>query len=184
MYNCAMWLRVQEDKTFPTWRWFQLWLKNTPELHTIKTKPITSHQVDIHTEKSLCDWFEKEYRPVLEYTQIQTGKYIHNIDEKGARLACPAGEDVVVPIGIKEMYVGVPENQLSLTIVESVSADGKAIPPLVIVPSSAIVVTWFHKSITGHEVITVSPTGYTNKGICITWLDYFIKYNNCGLDQP
>jgi hypothetical protein len=43
MYNCAMWLRVQEDKAVPTWRWFQLWLKNTPELHTIKTKPIASH---------------------------------------------------------------------------------------------------------------------------------------------
>src|SRR5204863_6141394 len=23
MYNCAMWLRTQEGKTAPTWRWFQ-----------------------------------------------------------------------------------------------------------------------------------------------------------------
>jgi hypothetical protein len=43
MYNCAMWLRVQKHKTIPSWRWFQLWLKNTPELHTIKTKPIASY---------------------------------------------------------------------------------------------------------------------------------------------
>ena len=50
LYNCAMWLRVQEKKSVLTWRWFQTWLKNTPELYTIKTKPISSHCVDIHTK--------------------------------------------------------------------------------------------------------------------------------------
>ena len=184
MYNCAMWLRVQEHKSIPSWRWFQLWLKNTPELHTIKTKPIASHCVDIHTEKDLRDWFMAEYKPAIEYTNIQTGKYIHNMDEKGARIACPAGEEVVVPTGIKEIYVGVPENRLSLTIIESISADRKAIPPVVIVPGVTIMVSWFHENMTGHEVITVSPSGYTNEGICITWLDHFIKHNNCGPDKP
>ena len=90
------------------------------------------------------------------------------MDEKGARIACPTREEIVVPIGITEMYVGVPENRLSLTIVECISADGKAIPPVVIIPGSTIMVTWFHKNMTGYEVITVSPTGYTNKGICMT----------------
>ena len=91
MYNCAMWLRTQEKKPIPSWRWFQLWLKNTPELHTIKMKPIASHRVDIHTQDQLQEWFEKEYRPALEFTGITKGKYIHNMDEKGARIACPLG---------------------------------------------------------------------------------------------
>ena len=60
------------------------------------------------------------------------------MDEKGCRIACPIGEEVVVPVGIKEMYVGVPKNRLSLTVVESISADGKSIPPLVIVPRRMI----------------------------------------------
>ena len=110
MYNCAMWLRVQEHKTVPTWRWFQQWLKATPELYTIKTKPITSHRVDMYTKENLRDWFKKEYRQALEFTGIKSGKYIYNIDEKGARIVCPVGEEVVVPIGIKEMYIGVLEN--------------------------------------------------------------------------
>ena len=66
------------------------------------------------------------------------------------------------------MYVGVPENCLSITIVESISADGKAIPPLVIIPSVTIMVSWFHENMIGLEVITVSPTRYTNEGIYIT----------------
>ena len=86
------------------------------------------------------------------------------MDEKGARIAVPAGEEVVVPIGIKEMYVGVPENRLSLTIVESISADGKAIPPLIIIPGVLIMETLFHENMTGYELVTVSPTGYTNEG--------------------
>jgi hypothetical protein len=63
------------------------------------------------------------------------------MDEKGAWIACPIGEEVVVLIGIKEMYVRVPKNRLSITIVKSISTDGKAIPPLVIIPSATIMVS-------------------------------------------
>jgi hypothetical protein len=105
------------------------------------------------------------------------------MDKKGARVYIPIGEEVVVPIGIKEIYTGIPENRISLTIIESISADGKAIPPVVIVPGVIIMVSWFHENMTGHEVIIVSPTRYTNKGICMVWLDYFIKYNNYGPNQ-
>jgi hypothetical protein len=66
------------------------------------------------------------------------------------------------------MYVRVPENRLSLTVIESISADGKSIPPLVIVPSKNIIVSWFHKNITGKEIIAVSLSGYTNEKICLT----------------
>jgi len=89
------------------------------------------------------------------------------MDEKGARVCIPAREEVVVPIGIREMYTRIPENRISLTIIESISADGKAIPPVVIIPGVMIIVSWFHENMTGHEVIIVSPTGYTNEGIYI-----------------
>jgi hypothetical protein len=74
---------------------------------------------------------------------------------------------VIVPIGIKEIYVRVPKNRLFVTVVKSISADGKAIPPLVIVLNKNIIVSWFSENITKAEVVTVSPLGYTNKRICI-----------------
>jgi hypothetical protein len=55
------------------------------------------------------------------------------MDEKGARLGCPAREYVIVPIYIKEMYTRVPENRKSLTVIESIAADGTAISLVVIV---------------------------------------------------
>ena len=167
MYNYAIWLRTQEGKSAPTWRWFQDWLKNTPELHTIKTKPITSYRVDMHSKQSLRDWFEKEYRPALEFTDIRTGRFIYNMDEKGARIAVPAGEEIIVLIRIKEIYVGVPENRLSLTVMESISANGTLIPPLIIMPSILIMESWFHENITGYKLVTVSLTGYINENIYI-----------------
>jgi hypothetical protein len=105
------------------------------------------------------------------------------MDEKGIRICIPVGEEVVVSIGIKEMYTGIPENHISLIIIKYISADGKAIPPVVIIPGVIIMVSWFYENITGYKVITVSPTGYTNEGICIVWLDHFIKYNNCSPDK-
>jgi hypothetical protein len=183
IYNCIMWIRTEDNKTALSWKWFSQWLKSTSELHMIKTKPIASHRIDLYTEQSLCDWFETEYRPVLEETGICYRDRIHNMDEKGIRICIPTGEEVVVPIGIKEIYTGIPENHMSLTIIEYISADGKAIPLVVIVPGIIIMVSWFYKNITGYEVITVSPIGYMNEGIYMVWLDYFIKYNNCGPDK-
>ena len=48
-------------------------------------------------------------------------------------------KEVVVLTRIKEIYIGVPENQLSLTVVESIPVDRKSILPLVIVPRGIII---------------------------------------------
>jgi len=53
LYNCAIFFRVKAGKAPPSWRWFQKWLQTTKELYTIKTKPIASHRVDMHTEEDL-----------------------------------------------------------------------------------------------------------------------------------
>jgi hypothetical protein len=54
-----------------------------------------------------------------------------------------------------------------LTVIESISADKKAISFVVIVPRKNIIVNWFTENITGHKRITVFNFDYTNKGICI-----------------
>jgi hypothetical protein len=103
----------------------------------------------------------------LEETGIYYRDRIYNIDEKGIRICIPIGEEIVVPIGIKEIYIGIPENHMSLIIIEYISIDSKAISPVVIVSGIIIMVSWFYENITGYKVITVSPIGYTNKGICM-----------------
>jgi hypothetical protein len=63
------------------------------------------------------------------------------MDEKGARICIPIGEEVVVLIGIKEMYIGIPKNYMSLTIIKCISIDSKVIPLVVIVLRVIIIVS-------------------------------------------
>ena len=76
----------------------------------------------------------------MEFTGIKNRKYIYNMDKKGAWIAWPVGEEVVVPISIKEMCVGIPENCLSLMIIKCISIDGRVIPLIVIIPGALIMV--------------------------------------------
>ena len=108
-------------------------------MHTIKTKPIASHRVNIYTKQSLRDWFKNKYRLALEFISVYYRNRIYNINKKGARIACPAKEEVVVPIGIKEIYVKILENRLSIIIIKCIFANGKSISLLVIVLSVIII---------------------------------------------
>ena len=89
------------------------------------------------------------------------------MNKKGARVCIPAGEEVIVLIGIKEIYTGIPENHLSVIIIEYISADRNTIPPVIIIPSVRIIASWFNNNITRHKLITVSESGYINKSIYI-----------------
>jgi hypothetical protein len=89
------------------------------------------------------------------------------MNKKGARIYMPAGEEVVVPIRIKEIYTGIPENYISLIIIEYIFANSKAIPLVIIIPGIIIMVSWFYKNITSYKVIIISLIGYINKGIYI-----------------
>src|SRR5205807_9647540 len=69
----------------------------------------------------------------------------------------------------------------SLTILETICADGSLPPPPVIIcPGEKIMESWIDEDLNRMEVIAVSPTGYTNEKIALTWLDHFIKHVGAG----
>jgi hypothetical protein len=106
----------------------------------IKTKPIISHRINIHTKKTLYNWFEKEYRPALKFTGVKYKKYIYNINKKGCRITYLANKEVIVLVKIKKMYIRIPKNRMSLTVIKSISADKKAIFFIIIVFKKNIIV--------------------------------------------
>jgi hypothetical protein len=99
------------------------------------------------------EWFDK-YKATLVKYSIRKGKNIHNIDESGVRVGCPKGEEVIIPIEIKEMYTSLLENRKSITIIEVISADGREPPPpFVIYLGKRIIESWIHNNLKGGEVI-------------------------------
>jgi len=119
-------------------------------------------------------WF-KRYRDTLQEYKITKAKNILNMDESGARIGCPKGEDIIVPSDVKEHYSASPENRKSVTIIETISADGKKpIPPFIIVPGIKIMENWITVELVGEERVACTPTGYTNNDLGLQYLDHLI----------
>jgi hypothetical protein len=78
-----------------------------------------------------------------------------------------AGEEVIVLIGIKEIYTGILENRLSIIVIKSISVDGASIPLVIIVPGRMIITSWFNRNIIGNKLVIISDSGYTNESICL-----------------
>ena len=71
----------------------------------------------------------------------------------------------------KEIHTASPENRKSITIIETISADGKQpIPPAIICPGYRFIESWFHENLQGDELLMLSPTGYTNESLALDWL--------------
>jgi hypothetical protein len=76
-------------------------------------------------------------------------------------------KNIIILIRIKEIYVKVPKNRLSVIVIENISVNGKAILSLVIMLSKNIIMSWFSEQITRAEVILVLLSGYINKKMCV-----------------
>ncbi|RPA96088.1 hypothetical protein L873DRAFT_1791846 [Choiromyces venosus 120613-1] len=132
LYATICHLHQQEKKNPPSLRWFQLWIKKNPHLHSIKIKPIAQARITTHSEEDVKDFFVEYQNTLLKYG-IKRAKYIFNMDESGVRIGCPTGEIIIIPTQVKELYTASPENRKSLTIIETICADGREPPPSVII---------------------------------------------------
>jgi hypothetical protein len=83
---------------------------------------------------------------------------------------------VIVPCGVTELYTASPENRTSITIIEAVSAIGKATPPVLIIPGKVHMDSWYHESLHGTELILLSETGFINDTLAMEWLEHFILH--------
>jgi len=91
-----------------------------------------------------------------------------NIDESGARVGCPREEHVIVLAEVIELYIASPENRKSITVVETIIADGrKPLPPFIIAPKKQIMDNWINEKFIGKERIAATLTGYTNNEVAL-----------------
>jgi len=57
------------------------------------------------------------------------------MDESRARIRCPGGEDVMVPVNVKELYMASPENRKSIIVIKTIIIDGREpLSPFIITP--------------------------------------------------
>jgi hypothetical protein len=127
----------------PSQSWLTRFIKNElQEFHFITTKPIAQQRTKAQDEPTVERWFE-EYHEFLLNHSIEPHS-IWNMDETGFRIGIPGGERVIVPRVAKELYTPSPENRTSITIIETVSAIGGVIQPVLIIPGKIHMDSWYH----------------------------------------
>lgn len=153
-----------------------MWLKANSTFHTLKTKFIEQARLESHSKNEVKDWFWKYQAAILKY-KITKGKNLLNIDKSSVRVGCPVGEKVIVPVEVTDLYASSLETWKSVTIFETIYADGWT-PPLlfVICLGIKIIDIKIHDWLAGEETITMSLTGYTNNKVIMDYLDHLIKH--------
>ena len=166
----------------PSESWVTKFIKHDlKEFHTITTKPISRQRTTAHDKSVVIDWF-KQYTQYIHKHSIQPS-HIWNMDETGFRVGIPGGEQVLVPVGVHELYTPSPENRSSVTVVEAVSATGEVIPPVLIIQGKTHMESWYHENLAGTERIMLSDSGYINEDLAMEWLQHFIYHTNSSKDS-
>jgi hypothetical protein len=92
------------EKEPPSWRWFQIFMKNHPELfRTLKTKPIARVRVSAADVEEVKEWFHG-FRAFCESLGIKA-RDVLNFDEAGFRVGVAPGEEIIVPAYVHEVSI-------------------------------------------------------------------------------
>ena len=122
-------LRAQEHppKPPPSDSWLTKFLKKSQALHTIRQKLHERTRFESHDIDTVERWFVG-LRELMDEKKIKKASHIWNFDESGVMVGNPTGEQVIVPIDIKEVHGPSPANRKSVTMIEAICADGRTPP--------------------------------------------------------
>ncbi|RFU30219.1 hypothetical protein B7463_g6116, partial [Scytalidium lignicola] len=184
VFKAICFVQKQHGKPSPSFNWFGKWWKKQLGLHKIKTKPIARNRITAQDHEDVKEWFHN-YKITLKKYNIQR-QDLYNFDESGFRIGCPKGVEVLVPIEVTELYSLSPENRRSVTLIETISANGKApIPPVIIVQGKYHMNSWYEGgNLDGSELIHLSENGYTTDHIGLRFLHHFIQHTKASSDKP
>jgi hypothetical protein len=175
IFSTVCQLRSKHLQPLPSPSWLTKYIKNElQEYHFITTKPIALQRTRAQDEPTITKWFKEHLEFVQEYN-IEP-ESIWNMDETGFRIGIPGGEKVMVPRAVNALYTPSPENRTSITILETVSAVGKVIAPVLVIPGKIHMDSWYHTNLEGTELVMLSDTGFSNTQLALWWLEHFAEH--------
>ncbi|PQM43470.1 hypothetical protein VC83_09597 [Pseudogymnoascus destructans] len=164
---------LRPDRTIPSQRWLQRFLKAHPEFHSIHTKTLNTHRKQAQ-KKEVFEEFFLTYNALITKHNIKPYN-LWNVDETGYMIGCYKSTAVIVPIGVKQWTVDNPENRLSVTVIEGVNASGTAIAEAIIIPGKLHMDSWYNDNLEPNALVIVNESGYSNDDIAIQYLMHFIQ---------
>jgi hypothetical protein len=158
--------------------WAKRFVQRHPDLHLIKLKFLDQSRKMMHKKELLAEWFE--LFQILRDEGIEDCD-IWNMDETGFRVGVISRSSMVCTRkAVKNVYLANPNDRELVTSVECISATGRVIPPLAILPAK-VFLPWYHPNQLPDEYQTAhSASGYNNSELAMEWLKHFEKHTRRG----
>ncbi|KAJ6020072.1 hypothetical protein N7499_003031 [Penicillium canescens] len=153
--------------------WLKRFLKRNPEYYVRRRKALDVER-SAALDKSVVErWFQDYKQVVTEHGICQQD--IYNFDETGFQIGVGRDQFIITRHPKKKLFNGSITNRESVTVLEAVSADGFACPPLIILSAKQALARWFD-AIKEDEHLAVTDTGYINDTLAFQWIQLFHKW--------
>lgn len=182
-------LRMDNPEASPVSKnWPRRWSQSHPEFNVVKEKSMDQEQTEAMNVYSIRRWFSKIQTTMNQYNICPEDFW--NMDEMRLRIGVGRDQWVAVPPGNQYLsrfspIIGDHGDREQCTVIESGSAAGKAIPPLVIIKGGVVSERWFAEvpPELNNVLVGTSDSGGSNDSLFWRWLrhwEHFTSINRRG----
>ncbi|KAJ5746818.1 hypothetical protein N7520_012000 [Penicillium odoratum] len=122
-------------------RWLKRWLKRYPKYKIRRRKSLDRERLKAEDRDRTLKWFEGYENAVSSYG-IQR-EDLYNFNESGFQMGIGQDQWIVTREPRRKIVSGTDTNREYVTVVEAISSDGFAIPPLIILTAKRLSHQWF-----------------------------------------
>lgn len=150
-------------------RWVQNFLSRNPEIKTKRQFKIDSARVSGATVDIISQWFPKLDLPAIKHIKP---KNRYNMDEAGIMEGQGLNGLVLGSAEYRIIQKKEPGSRNWTSLIECVSAVGKALDPLIIYKGKSVQQQWFPVDLTPYKDwnFTATDNGWTTNATCLEWL--------------
>jgi hypothetical protein len=155
-------------------RWTKRFLDRHPEYFIRKQSTMDIDRKNAHDPEAFRKWFA-EFKKICDQYGIQP-RDIYNFDETGFRIGIGKDQWIITRDPDRQAYLGSSTNRELVTVCETISADGDALPPMIILSGILHQEKWYTK-LPDNYLVGVSETGYSNDELSMDWLKHFDRFS-------
>ena len=157
--------------------WVNRFFKRLPDGYKqMKKRPMDPKRLHAEDIAAIMTWYDR-LGILMHQFQIQPSD-IYNLNEIGFLEGQGRPETVITRFSEKNESLGSSFSCSSVTVMESVSADGSVHPPCIILKGKGFLEDWFtHSEMPETWLIATSQTGYTSDDLAFKWLHHFDEYS-------
>jgi hypothetical protein len=162
-------LRMNGDDNPIGKAWISSFKRRNPRVASMIGRRIEAPRAEAATSDQIRAFLE-----LFERTRIRLNirlEDIYNMDETGIALGICTNTRVLGDARRKKAYIKSPENREWVSIIESISADGRKLRCLTIFKGKALQTSWFPSESAPDWLYTTSENGWTSNDIGIKWLE-------------